>query len=460
MNTEPTVLRNINWVEYGNTSLHPFAVILLLLMAVWLLHNDSEQFLIPFLIVGAFLTHMQRLVLGSLDFSMIRLIVIAGGVRAIVRKDYTSFEWKATDVRIILYVISVTIVFVALRRNGAAFVNRLGFAFETLSVYFLIRMYIRSEHQIISFIRALSIVFAFVAIFMTIEQLTHRNAFSVFGGVPQITPMREGRLRAQGAFSHPIMAGTFGAVFIPLFWGLWSTGDMIDRRRAIIGIISGIIITWASSSSGPILSLMSGLFALSLWKFRNNLKFFKRSFLLLLVTLHIVMDAPVWHLLARVDIVGGSTGWHRYALIDQAIRRFPEWMLLGVRTTGHWGWGLNDVTNMFIRQAVDGGLLTLLFFIGMIRSSFASVGEASKIAVEEPVHQRMYWSWGSVLFAHCVSFFGVSYFGQMNFFWVFTLAIIASLPQIAKTKEEDSRNFAVELTLNPSESSEPTMGYR
>ena len=43
------------------------------------------------------------------------------------------------------------------------------------------------------------------------------------------------------------------------------------------------------------------------------------------------MKAPVWALIQRIDIVGGSSGWHRYELIDQCIKHFSDWWLMGVK---------------------------------------------------------------------------------------------------------------------------------
>jgi hypothetical protein len=56
---------------------------------------------------------------------------------------------------------------------------------------------------------------------MLTEMATGRNAFASFGGVHEIAQMRNGLLRCQGPFAHPILAGTFGATQLPLFIALW-----------------------------------------------------------------------------------------------------------------------------------------------------------------------------------------------------------------------------------------------
>ncbi len=65
---------------------------------------------------------------------------------------------------------------------------------------------------------------------MLYEKATGRNVFAVLGGVSEMTLIREGKLRAQGAFQHPILAGTFGATVLPLMVGLMRMKDRGLRR--------------------------------------------------------------------------------------------------------------------------------------------------------------------------------------------------------------------------------------
>ena len=54
---------------------------------------------------------------------------------------------------------------------------------------------------------------------------------------------------------------------------------------------------------------------------RRYLGWIRLGVVLMLVALHFAMKKPVWHLIARIDIVGGSTGWHRYNLINKAVEK-------------------------------------------------------------------------------------------------------------------------------------------
>jgi hypothetical protein len=138
------------------------------------------------------------------------------------------------------------------------------------------------------------------------------------------------------------------------------------------------------------------------------------------------MQAPVWHLISRIGVVGGSTGWHRFNLIDQAINHFGEWLFLGCRSTAHWGRGLTDITNQYILEGVRGGFVTLALFLVMIYMALRTLLSLS-LQHQEHKQQFLIWCLLVTILGHCVSFFGVSYFGQIMMWWYMTLAAVSFL---------------------------------
>jgi hypothetical protein len=265
-----------------------------------------------------------------------------------------------------------------------------------------------------------------VAISMIIEQINGRNFFSIFGGVPEFTYVRVGRLRSQGAFSHPILAGSFGAAMMPLVWGMWWKKDQ-KKLPVMIWAIAATVITITSASSGPLLSYIMGIVGLIMWLLRKHLRIIRLGLIFSLICLHFVMTGPVWALLWRINIIGGSGGYHRYWLIDETIRRFREWWLVGVQSTAHWGWGLQDVTNMYVSQAVNGGFISLILFILIVVFSYRALGKSIN-SLNNQIHlQKLNWSIGVSLFTHLISFIGVSYFDQIIFMYFITIAIIVTI---------------------------------
>lgn len=416
--------------------IHPLALAFAVVSGVLMLLLPRRAAMVPLLFAIVFMPLQQRVVVASLDFFILRILVLFGWARVFLRSEYRGIELNRIDKLMFLWVISGTIAYTLLWRTSGALVNRLGGSFDIIGIYFLTRFLVRDFDDIVWVAKSFAVVSIPLAAAMVIEKESGRNLFSIFGGVPDFTFIREGKLRCQGAFAHSITAGTFGAALLPLFVSFgWLRGH--GKMLMLLGVVSATIITVSSSSSGPAMAYMAGIMGLLMWMFRASMRPIRWGFVLLLLTLHMVMKAPVWALLGRARIFGASTGYHRFNLFDQFIHRFREWWLFGVQSTEAWGYYLFDVTNHFIRIAIDGGLLTLVLFISILAFSFQTVGRAVK-AEDDIARKRIYWALGVSLFVHVVSFMGVSYFDQIKVVLYILLAMISALrgvyPQEAPAK--------------------------
>lgn len=419
---------------YNQTNLNPLAFAFTLIMCIAIFRVRREYIIVPLILVACFITNMQRISLAGVDFSMLRIITIVGLLRIAVRRDQMSMTLNSVDKVVISYSIIKIISFTILWSSMNAFIYIMGLTLDTLGAYFLIRFAIYDLKEYDTIIKTMIFSAIFVSIFMIIEHLSGgRNIFSVFGGVPEMSEVRNGRLRAQGAFGHSIMAGTFGAALLPLSWALWQSQKKY-KKIALAGIVCSFIIAFASSSSGPIMSLLFGIFGISFWIFNKYTSIFRNLFFLSLVVLHLIMKAPIWHLIARIDIVGGSTGYHRYLLMDAAIHNFSGWFLFGIRDTAVWGRGLQDITNQYILEGSQGGVITMILFIVIIVKCFSTIGFVRSKFSENPEIQKYIWGLGVVLFAHTINFISVSYFEQLVFIFYLLLAMISSLNNLPEIK--------------------------
>ena len=245
--------------------------------------------------------------------------------------------------------------------------------------------------------------------------------------MPEFNFLREGRVRSQAAFAHPILAGCFGAFMSPLAIGVSSYIRKNSKLYLVAGLALSTTLVYTSSSSGPLIAFIAGLMGMSLWFLRKKIKALLITFAFMILFLQLIMNAPVWFLATRLGFIGGSTAYFRAALIDAAVNRFPEWALLGTRSTGHWGWGFQDVCVQYVRIGVNGGFLGLLLFLVMIVLCFKTIFNIVNTKGINPRIQKFIWAIGAAFFSHVIGFLGVSYFGQMVFFWYMTLAIISSL---------------------------------
>ena len=376
---------------------------------------------------------------GPLHFTIFRILIFFGWVRIYSRREITGIRLNTIDKILISWVVTSSLLYIILRGwSSEALIDRLGTSYNTIGIYFLIRALVWNLDDIIQAVKLLSLIIIPLAVFFIVEMKTGRNFFSVFGGVPELTGIRDGRLRCQGPFRHPILSGTFGATAMPLFVGLWAYSTQY-RRLAAGAIVAATIIVIASASSGPLLAYLIAVVGFLFWTFRDRMRFFRWGLVLLLVALHIVMKAPVWFLIARIgDLIGGG-GWHRAALIDAAIRHFNEWWLMGTTYTANWmATGLaidpnsSDITNQFISEGVNGGLISMCLFIWLVVKCFKITGETARN--EEALsrsEQFMIWSLGCTLLAHVASFFSVSYFDQIIIFWYLLIAMSATLLELS-----------------------------
>jgi hypothetical protein len=161
------------------------------------------------------------------------------------------------------------------------------------------------------------------------------------------------------------------------------------------------------------LALAGSLFGLALWPLRKQMRLIRWALSLTLVALHMVMKGPVWSLIARVDLTGSSSSYHRYYLVDNCIRHFSDWWLLGYRYYNDWGWSMWDLCNQFVVAALTGGLVTLVFYIAIFSRSFGAIGTARKHVNGNRGEEWFLWCLGSVLFANVVAHFGINYMAQM-----------------------------------------------
>ncbi|WKZ33969.1 MAG: hypothetical protein QY316_06110 [Thermodesulfobacteriota bacterium] len=421
--------------QYGD--IHPLALAFALASGFLMLVLPRRAALVPLILAVVFIPIQQRIIIFTLDFFILRILVLFGWARVLIKSEF-NIKLNRIDKLMLLWALSSITVYTILWHTSAAFVNRLGISFDIIGVYFLTRFLVRSVEDILWVIKSLALAAVPVAAAMVYEMTTQRNIFSVFGGVPEYTAIREGKLRCQGAFAHPITAGSFSASLLPLFFA----ARKIKYRSLLmyVGIAATTLITISTSSSGPALAYLAGIVGIFMWHFRDRMRQLRWLLVITLVGLHLVMKAPVWALILKVKLFGASTAYHRYHLIDQFVNRVGEWWLLGVRSTAGWGYYLFDVTNHFIRIAVDGGLLTLALFIAILATCFQTVGRAVKSGQFAPGMDRIVWALGAALFVHIVSFFGVSYFDQIKVILYMLIAMIAAVRGL--TEKEASREPA------------------
>jgi len=435
----------------GTTFINPLGLVFTLLMGTVLLFVPRRYALVPIIILTCYMTMGERVMIGPFNFTMIRILLLFGWLRLMMRGEIHALQLNSIDKAIFWWVVSSMIMHTLLWQSAHEFINRLGGAYSVFGVYFLFRYLLRDIDDIVRAFRIVAFFLAPLAALMLLEKATGHNLFAVFGGVAETTYVRDGVLRCQGPFGHPILAGTFGATSLPLCAALWWQGRA-GKVLAAVGIVSCAVIAVTSGSSGPLLAGVAGIAALFMFTVRQHLSKIRRGMVAALIATHLLMKAPVWFLLARIDIFSGSTGYHRALLIDRAIANLGDWWLVGTKSTAAWAGEddhLFDVTNAYIAEGRDGGLLTMALFIAIIVLCFRGVGTAIQAMPGDRPGQLALWSAGSSLLAHAVTFFSVSYFDQNFVVWFLLLAVISTATAVARHANDTRLTDAPAVELQP-----------
>lgn len=434
--------------------LSPIVLVAMLVVIVLILVLPRKYVIVPFLFFTFLVPIGQQVYVLGVHWFVLRIVILAGSIR-LARNKFSSKsslfagEFNSVDQAFLFCVLCEATCMVLQYMQSQALINQFGFLIDQLGGYFLLRSLIQNREDIYRALKCLAFVSLILAFFMVREQLTLQNAFGTLGGVQLVPDVREGRIRSQGVFSHSLMAGCFAATLLPLFFLLWKNGK--TKLIAVAGMIGCTIMTVTSQSSTPLLAYVAGLLAMCLWPIREKMKAVRWGLVIALLALAMVMKAPVWFVIAHIDLTGGSSGYHRAELVDQFIRHFRDWWLIGTKDSGTWGWDLWDTQNQYVNVGETGGLVAFVFFITMISRCCARIGDARKALSGRRREEWFVWFLGAALFAHLVAFFGVNYFDQSRVSWFLLLAMIsavtAPIPAKKKTRQEPEPVAETELAL-------------
>lgn len=409
------------------------AIFFVLLNALALVALPRRWAAVPFLIAACYMTLAQGISFGPFSFTAVRFLIAAGIVRLIIRNERVDGGLNGMDTIMIGWA-GWGVFSSAFHQEtvaGDPLTFRLGLIYNVLGTYFLFRVLIKDYSDVVRLIKIIGCVLLPVALEMIQEHIVRHNMFSIFGGVPSVPWIREGELRAQGPFAHPILAGTVGAVCLPFMVGLYRS----NSRCAILGGFACVSMVITSGSSGPFMSLIFGIAALALWRWRHLTKQMRIGFVVSYIVLDLVMKAPAYFLIARMNLFGGSTGWHRARLIEMGIAHINEWWWAGTDYTRHWmptgvSWSADhtDITNHYLQYGVLGGLPLMGLFIAAVVAGFRYVGQSLDALGDASWDQEfLTWSVGAALMTQVATCISVSYFDQSYVFLFLNLAVINSL---------------------------------
>lgn len=446
---------------------NPVVLGVVLLAGIVVYTGTRKRALVAFLAPAVLIPTDQVLVIGALHFPMLRVLILFGLAR-IIREKMGSKSGIFTggvngiDKAILVLGIFAAVNGVLLFPESGTFVFEVGNLLTAFGSYFLLRHVIRDWDDVKVALRVLAYSAVAVAILMIVEQVTGKNPYyAALGGANASTwgsvAVREGKLRATGCFGQPILAGTFGGIVMPLFVGWWRS-ERKDRVLSMLGILSATSIAFTANSSTALFAFIGGIVGLLFWPMRNRMRIVRWGAALTVIGLHLVMKAPVWHLISRVSLTQGSDSEHRYQLVNQCILHFSDWWMIGTKSYASWGWDLWDLGNQYVAIADQSGLIPLLAFLAIFVFGFKYLGIARIRFQGDRRRQFFIWSFGASLMANVVGFFGISYFDQTIVVWYGILALIGAI-YLQRPVQREQKTQAAEASELPAETAAGELAY-
>lgn len=422
---------------YDNTTtLTPASLLVLAIGAIAMFVVPRRYMFLPLVVVTAFVPVSQRLVILGMDFAFLRLMTMIAWARLAARSEFKRFAWSPIDTVFTAWILWRTIATVLRTGSFGALVHQLGLSVDALGIYFLARMILRGWRDLDAMIVSFSIAAIPVALAMLHESQTGRNlATMFFGAKTGMAVARDGAVRAMCGYAHPIIAGAAWASVFPLVCARW-WNRRASRLFTVVAAIAVFSCVINSSSSTPLLGTLIGMVGAAAWVMRRNMVAVRWMILAAVLLLEVALDKPIWHLFHRVSAIGldASTGYHRYRLFDAFVRHFTDWAPLGVNSTAYWGSRLEDVTNAFIVQAVQGGLIGLLLILTLFYLLFQRNGVLLRQYRGRRPEEIYLWALGVTLFSHTAMMNAMGYLWQMQPPWYACFAMIAAAPQLRRDR--------------------------
>jgi hypothetical protein len=411
------------------TLLHPLVALEMALAIVLILCLPRKYVMTPLLLAIFTIPLGQVVVLGGAHFTMARILIVAGLGRLLISRRSSpggifAGGLNTVDNAFLLWAVFFLAIFSLQWMETQALIKGLGNFLDAVGAYVVMRFLIRERDDIERTIKVFAFISVFIGLCMLNEQVTHQNIFGLLGGTATDVQGRVGSLRSQGAFDSYLTAGVFGATLPPLLVWLWTGGK--SRVVAGLGMLGATTMTITSNSSTPQMAYVVGIVGLCFWPARKHMRIFRWGLATTLLALHLVMKAPVWGLINRLDLTGSSSSYHRFMLMDNCIRHFADWWLLGYRYYDSWGFNMWDLSNQYVAYALRGGLATLVMFVLVISRSFGRLGSARKLAEGNFDQEWLFWCLGCAMVSHVMGYFGIGYFDQMQFSWYALLAMICA----------------------------------
>ena len=132
------------WRNYiDQTLLHPLGATALVVLGILTFTLPRRKAIFPLLTMACFVSSAQRISLGGLDLTLLRLIIFFGLIRLFVKGEWREIRICRPDKLIIGWAVVQATAYVLLHKKFGSVIYMSARMFEGLGTYFLVRGLIR-----------------------------------------------------------------------------------------------------------------------------------------------------------------------------------------------------------------------------------------------------------------------------------------------------------------------------
>ena len=254
----------------AETMLNPVMALGMLILIGFIFTSPRNKVIVPFLL-GCFTIPIQQVVvLGSLHFTVLRILIIAALIRgAMTGGGKFPGGLNGVDRAAILWAISLETILTLQWMEMQVFVHNLGDLLDMLGGYLVVRFFIPDGDTVRRTIKTLAVICVIQGVCMLNEQISHVNVFGYVGGFGPWLTIRDGKIRSNGVLGS-IPGGAFAGALIPLF--LWLVTQRKWRMLAFAGLAGATTMVFTSNSSTSLLALAATALAIFFWPLRKQMR--------------------------------------------------------------------------------------------------------------------------------------------------------------------------------------------
>ena len=150
-------------------------VIITVILAILTIALPRKYFLASYVLAACFVPADQRIIIMDLDFTCLRILIVAGALRIFVRGEQRVIKLNKFDKLLLAWALCGAAIYVLQWRDMRSVIYKCGALFDVIGMYWIFRQSIRSWVDIRLLLRAFAICAILLAPLVMLEKASGKN---------------------------------------------------------------------------------------------------------------------------------------------------------------------------------------------------------------------------------------------------------------------------------------------